>query len=44
MRNYALSWRPEAEAQLMAIWIRAMNKDAITGYINQIESILARNP
>lgn len=37
-------WRPLAETQLTAEWIRAQNKDAVAGYVEQIDRILARNP
>lgn len=42
--NYTVVWRREAENQLIALWIRAVNKEAITGYADQIERILARDP
>ena len=28
----------------MAMWIRAANKDAIVGYVDQIDRILSREP
>lgn len=42
--NYAVVWRGRAQAQLAALWLRAANKDAVTGYAEQIDRILARNP
>jgi hypothetical protein len=42
--NYTVVWRREAEAQLIALWLRAANKDAIVGYVDQIDRILARDP
>ena len=44
MSDNTVTWRREAEDQLMVLWIRASNKEAITGYAQQIESILGRNP
>ena len=42
--NYTVAWRREAENQLIALWLRAANKDAIAGYVDQIDKILARDP
>jgi pantothenate kinase-related protein Tda10 len=42
--NYTVVWRREAESQLIAHWIRAANKEAIAGYVDQIDRILARDP
>jgi hypothetical protein len=42
--NYAVVWRGRAAAQLTALWIRAADKDAVTGYAEQIDRILARDP
>ena len=42
--NYTVVWRRRAEAQLAALWLRAANKEAIAGYAEQIDRILARNP
>ncbi len=42
--NYTAVWRREAEAQLMTLWLRALNKTAVAGYVEQIDRILQRNP
>jgi len=42
--NYTVIWRREAEAQLITLWLRAANKEAITRYAEQIDRILARDP
>jgi hypothetical protein len=42
--RYIVAWRKEAENQLAALWIRALNKTAIADYIHQIEKILERDP
>jgi hypothetical protein len=42
--NYRVVWRRRAESQLIALWLRAANKYAITGYAEQIDRILERNP
>jgi hypothetical protein len=42
--NYTVVWRQRAEVQLARQWIRAANKDASSGYVEQVERILARNP
>jgi hypothetical protein len=42
--NYTVVWRREAEAQLMTLWLRALNKSAIAGYVEQIDRILQRDP
>ena len=42
--KYHVVWRPEATNQLIALWIRSVNKDAITGYVAANERILIRNP
>lgn len=42
--NSIVVWRRESESQLIALWIRAVNKEAIAGYVNQIDRILARDP
>ena len=44
MNRYQVQWHEAAENQLMAMWIRSANKDAITGYVDQIDRILARDP
>jgi hypothetical protein len=41
---YTVVWLRVAEAQLTALWIRAANKEAVAGYAEQIDRILARNP
>ena len=42
--NYFVKWRSEAEVQLIVLWIRAVNKQAITAFVDQIERILERDP
>ncbi len=42
--NYTAVWRREAEAQLMTLWLRALNKTAVAGYVEQIDRILQRDP
>lgn len=42
--TFRVIWRPLAETQLTAEWIRAQNKDAVAGYVEQIDRILARTP
>jgi hypothetical protein len=42
--SYTVVWRQRAETQLARHWIRAANKDAFSGYVEQVERILARNP
>jgi hypothetical protein len=42
--NYQVLWLRRTEAELMTLWIRASNKEAIAGYIEQIDRILQRNP
>jgi hypothetical protein len=42
--NYTVVWRREAEAQLMTLWLRALNKTAVAGYVEQIDRILQRDP
>ncbi len=42
--NYAVTWERIAEAQLAALWIRSANKSAVTGYIDQIDRALERDP
>ncbi len=42
--NYTVIWRRRAQGQLAALWIRSANKDAVAGYADQIDRILARNP
>lgn len=42
--NYTVVWRRDAENQLTALWIRAVNKTAIPGYVDQIDRILGRDP
>jgi hypothetical protein len=42
--SYQVRWRPQAETDLISEWIRTARKNAMTGYIDQIEKILARNP
>ncbi len=44
MNRFQVQWHADAENQLMAMWIRAANKDAIVGYIDQIDRILSRDP
>lgn len=42
--TYRVRWLRSAEQGLMSIWLRARNKDAIAGYSDQIDRILARDP
>ena len=42
--NYTVVWRREAEDQFTALWIRPVNKNAMTGYMDQIDHILGRDP
>ena len=42
--NYTVTWLRTAEQQLATLWLRAMGKDAIAGYVDQIDRILARDP
>ena len=42
--NYRVVWLRRAAAQLMALWLRAANKEAVAGYAEQIDRILGRNP
>ncbi|HET6573910.1 MAG TPA: hypothetical protein VFG68_09930 [Fimbriiglobus sp.] len=42
--NYTVAWRREAEDQFTALWIRSVDKNAMTGYMDQIDRILGRDP
>ena len=42
--NYAVTWHPDAVAQLISTWIRSAKKDAVTGYVEQIDRSLGRDP
>jgi hypothetical protein len=42
--NYTVRWLRTAEAGLLAAWLRAANKEAVTGYAEQIDRILAHDP
>jgi hypothetical protein len=42
--NYTVVWRRDAEIQLTTLWIRAVSKTAVTGYVAQIDRILERDP
>jgi hypothetical protein len=42
--NYTVVWRREAEDQFTALWIRSVNKNAMTGYMDQIDRILEQDP
>ncbi len=42
--NYAVTWHPDALTRLAALWIRSANKEAVTGYVDQIDRSLGREP
>ena len=42
--NYRVLWLRRAESQLLGLWLRAANKEAIGGYAEQVDRILQRNP
>ncbi len=42
--NYAVRWQPTAETQLLALYIRAADKDALAATTARIDEILARDP
>jgi hypothetical protein len=42
--NYTVRWLKTAESELMSLWIRAANRDAVAGYVEQIDRILQRTP
>ena len=44
MSNYAVVWQPPAEARLLALYIRAADKDALSAATARIDEILGRNP
>ena len=42
--NYSVAWTQAAQAQLTAVWIRAVNRPAIGGYSLTIDRSLGRDP
>jgi hypothetical protein len=42
--NYTVEWLREAENQVMVLWLRSADKNAVTHYVDQLDKLLARNP
>jgi hypothetical protein len=42
--NFRVEWLQSVEADLQTLWQRTEEIDALTGYAEQIDKILARNP
>jgi hypothetical protein len=39
--RYTVAWDPAAEPELMAIWLRAPDRQAVTDAANEIDRLLA---
>ena len=42
--RYTVTWDPSAEAELMAIWLGAPDRQAVTDAANEIDRLLANDP
>ena len=42
--SYAVTWTPEAEDQLAAVWMAAVNSAAVTRAAERAELLLANDP
>jgi len=42
--KYTVTWKPDAEAELAAIWNAATDRSAIAQAANKIDHLLATNP
>jgi plasmid stabilization system protein ParE len=42
--KYTVVWTPTAEQDLAAIWMKAGNRDAVTGASSTIDALLERDP
>lgn len=42
--NYAVAWTPGAEQELVAVWVAATDRNAVTLASHQLDEDLARDP